>query len=90
MAIGTGLENELRTLRIKRLVICVATINQCVETTSLLTGDVGTDTYRVRAAVCPFDRSDTMGMPECRGQRHDDPGRSPRRVRQDCVQASHN
>jgi hypothetical protein len=50
-AIGTGRENELRTSRIKRPVICAATINQGVQTAPRLTGDIGFDTYPVRDAV---------------------------------------
>ena len=54
--IGTGLEDMLRSSGIKRLVICGATTNHCVETTTRMAGNLGFDPFLVRDATWTFDR----------------------------------
>ena len=54
--IGTDLEGRLRAADIKRLVICGATTNHCVETTARMAGNLGFDTRLVRDATWTFDR----------------------------------
>jgi nicotinamidase-related amidase len=54
--IGTDLENRLRAAGIKTLVICGATTNHCVETTTRMAGNLGFDACLVRDATWTFDR----------------------------------
>jgi nicotinamidase-related amidase len=54
--IGTDLETRLREAGIIRLVICGATTNHCVETTTRMAGNLGFDTRLVRDATWTFDR----------------------------------
>jgi nicotinamidase-related amidase len=54
--IGTDLERRLRAAEIPRLVICGATTNHCVETTTRMAGNLGFDTRLVRDATWTFDR----------------------------------
>ena len=54
--IGTDLEDRLRTAGIGTLVICGATTNHCVETTTRMAGNLGFDTRLVRDATWTFDR----------------------------------
>jgi nicotinamidase-related amidase len=54
--IGTDLEARLRTAGITTLVICGATTNHCVETTTRMAGNLGFDTRLVRDATWTFDR----------------------------------
>ena len=54
--IGTDLEMRHRTADIKTLVICGATTNHCVETTTRMAGNLGFDTRLVRDATWTFDR----------------------------------
>jgi nicotinamidase-related amidase len=54
--IGTDLENRLRAADITALVICGATTNHCVETTTRMAGNLGFDTRLVRDATWTFDR----------------------------------
>jgi nicotinamidase-related amidase len=54
--IGTDLESRLRAAGIKRVVICGATTNHCVETTTRMAGNLGFDTRLVRDATWTFDR----------------------------------
>lgn len=53
--IGTGLEAALRSAGIGRLVICGATTNHCVETTTRMAGNLGFDACLVRDATWTFD-----------------------------------
>jgi nicotinamidase-related amidase len=53
--IGTDLEVRLRAAEIKTLVICGATTNHCVETTTRMAGNLGFDTCLVRDATWTFD-----------------------------------
>jgi nicotinamidase-related amidase len=54
--IGTDLESRLRAAGIKTLVICGATTNHCVETTTRMAGNLGFDAHLVRDATWTFDR----------------------------------
>jgi nicotinamidase-related amidase len=54
--IGTDLEARLRAAGVKTLVICGATTNHCVETTTRMAGNLGFDTRLVRDATWTFDR----------------------------------
>lgn len=54
--IGTDLETRLRASNIATLVICGATTNHCVETTTRMAGNLGFDTALVRDASWTFDR----------------------------------
>jgi nicotinamidase-related amidase len=61
--IGTDLEKRLRAHDIKRVVICGATTNHCVETTTRMAGNLGFDTRLVRDATWTFDRVGPDGDP---------------------------
>lgn len=54
--IGTDLEKRLRAGSIATLVICGATTNHCVETTTRMAGNLGFDARLVRDATWTFDR----------------------------------
>jgi nicotinamidase-related amidase len=54
--IGTDLEARLREAGVKTLVICGATTNHCVETTTRMAGNLGFDARLVRDATWTFDR----------------------------------
>jgi nicotinamidase-related amidase len=54
--IGTDLESRLLAADIKAVVICGATTNHCVETTTRMAGNLGFDTRLVRDASWTFDR----------------------------------
>jgi nicotinamidase-related amidase len=54
--IGTSLEVQLRQADIRTLVICGATTNHCVETTTRMAGNLGFDARLVRDATWTFDR----------------------------------
>lgn len=54
--IGTDLEARLRAEGIAHVVICGATTNHCVETTTRMAGNLGFDTRLVRDATWTFDR----------------------------------
>lgn len=54
--IGTDLEDRLRAADITTLVICGATTNHCVETTTRMAGNLGFDARLVRDATWTFDR----------------------------------
>jgi len=54
--IGTDLEARLRAADVKTLVICGATTNHCVETTTRMAGNLGFDACLVRDATWTFDR----------------------------------
>jgi nicotinamidase-related amidase len=54
--IGTDLENRLRAADIKTVVICGATTNHCVETTTRMAGNLGFRAQLVRDATWTFDR----------------------------------
>ncbi len=54
--IGTSLEADLKVAKITRLVICGATTNHCVETTTRMAGNLGFDTILARDACWAFDQ----------------------------------
>ncbi len=53
--IGTDLEERLRAAGIDTVVICGATTNHCVETTTRMAGNLGFDARLVRDATWTFD-----------------------------------
>jgi nicotinamidase-related amidase len=59
--IGTDLEARLRAADIATLVICGATTNHCVETTTRMAGNLGFDARLVRDATWTFDRTGPDG-----------------------------
>src|SRR5450631_2870153 len=59
--IGTDLETRLRAAGIGTLVICGATTNHCVETTTRMAGNLGFDASLVREATWTFDRTGPDG-----------------------------
>lgn len=61
--IGTDLEARLRAADINTLVICGATTNHCVETTTRMAGNLGFDSRLVRDATWTFDRIGPDGDP---------------------------
>ena len=54
--IGTDLESRLRAAGIRSVVICGATTNHCVETTTRMAGNLGFDARLVRDATWTFER----------------------------------
>tara|TARA_R110002124_G_scaffold61315_3_gene168067 strand:- start:1350 stop:1907 length:558 start_codon:yes stop_codon:yes gene_type:complete len=59
--IGTDLEDQLNALGRPRLVICGATANHCVETTTRMAGNLGFDTIYVSDAVWAYDHTGIDG-----------------------------
>ncbi len=59
--IGTDLEAQLRATGVRSVVICGATTNHCVETTTRMAGNLGFDTWLVRDATWTFDRTGPDG-----------------------------
>ena len=59
--IGTDLEARLRAAGIRTLVICGATTNHCVETTTRMAGNLGFDARLARDATWTFDRTGPDG-----------------------------
>ena len=59
--IGTTLEADLRKAAITRLVICGATTNHCVETSTRMAGNLGFDVELVEDACWAFDRTGMDG-----------------------------
>jgi nicotinamidase-related amidase len=54
--IGTDIEKRLHSAGVRTVVICGATTNHCVETTTRMAGNLGFDTWLVRDATWTFDR----------------------------------
>ena len=59
--IGTDLEAQLRAAEVRSVVICGATTNHCVETSTRMAGNLGFDTWLVRDAIWTFDRTGPDG-----------------------------
>jgi nicotinamidase-related amidase len=59
--IGTDLESRLRQGGYDTLVICGATTNHCVETSTRMAGNLGFDAYLVRDAAWTYDRAGPDG-----------------------------
>jgi nicotinamidase-related amidase len=59
--IGTDLEARLRAAGIRNVVICGATTNHCVETTTRMAGNLGFDAWLVRDATWTYDRTGPDG-----------------------------
>ena len=60
--IGTTLEQDLNTLGRPILVICGATANHCVETTTRMAGNLGFDAIYVSDAVWAYDQTGMDGV----------------------------
>ena len=52
--IGTSLEQDLRSQGISQLILCGATANHCVETTTRMAGNLGFDAYYVSDGVWAY------------------------------------
>ena len=52
--VGTSLESDLRQAGIERLVLCGATANHCVESTTRSAGNLGFDSYYASDAVWAY------------------------------------
>ena len=52
--IGTTLEQDLRKLGIQNLILCGATANHCVETTTRMAGNLGFDAFYVSDGVWAY------------------------------------
>ena len=59
--IGTTLEADLREHGIEHLVMCGATANHCVETTTRMAGNLGFDTYYVSDGVWAYGETGPDG-----------------------------
>jgi nicotinamidase-related amidase len=59
--IGTDLEERLRQAGIENVIICGATTNHCVETTTRMAGNLGFVTYLAHDATWTFDRTGPDG-----------------------------
>jgi nicotinamidase-related amidase len=59
--IASDFEARLRGLGIEKLVICGATTNHCVETTTRMAGNLGFDAYLVRDATWTYERAGPDG-----------------------------
>lgn len=59
--IGTGLEQDLRDKGIEQLVVCGATANHCVETTTRMAGNLGFEVFYVRDAVWAYGNTGPDG-----------------------------
>jgi len=59
--IGTGLEARLREAGHHTLIICGATTNHCVETSTRMAGNLGFDAWLVRDATWTYDRTGPDG-----------------------------
>lgn len=59
--IGTGLEEHLRSAGLMTLVICGATANYCVETSTRMAGNLGFDAHLVRDAIWAYDNTGVDG-----------------------------
>ena len=59
--IGTDLEARLRQGGYRTLVICGATTNHCVETSTRMAGNLGFDARLVRDAIWTYDRTGPDG-----------------------------
>ena len=59
--IGTDLEKRLRAGGMRSVVICGATTNHCVETTTRMAGNLGFDAWLARDATWTFDRTGPDG-----------------------------
>lgn len=59
--IGTSLEADLREQGINHLVMCGATANHCVETTTRMAGNLGFDTYYISDGVWAYAQTGPDG-----------------------------
>jgi nicotinamidase-related amidase len=68
--IGTNLEADLRGAEITRLVICGATANHCVETTTRMAGNLGFDVLYASDAVWAYEATGPDGVVHSAEQVH--------------------
>ena len=60
--IGTSLEADLRQQNIRHLIMCGATANHCVETTTRMAGNLGFDTYFLEDGVWAYGETGPDGQ----------------------------
>lgn len=60
--IGTNLEQDLREQGITQLILCGATANHCVETTTRMAGNLGFDAYYVADGVWAYGHTGPDGI----------------------------
>ncbi len=68
--IGTSLEADLRANKVEKLVLCGATANHCVETTTRMAGNLGFETYYVSDAVWAYSATGPDGVAHSAEQIH--------------------
>jgi nicotinamidase-related amidase len=68
--IGTGLEADLRAAGITRLVVCGATANHCVETTTRMAGNLGFEVLYASDAVWAYEATGPDGVLHAAEQVH--------------------
>ena len=59
--IGTSLEKDLHSAGINTLIMCGATANHCVETTTRMAGNLGFRTYYISDAVWAYEQTGPDG-----------------------------
>ncbi len=60
--IATALEADLRAQTIDHLIMCGATANHCVETTTRMAGNLGFDVYYVADGIWAYGNTGPDGM----------------------------
>lgn len=68
--IGTTLEADLRNLNVERLVLCGATANHCVETTTRMAGNLGFEALYASDAVWAYAATGPDGVAHSADQIH--------------------
>ena len=68
--IGTSLEADLREQNVERLILCGATANHCVETTTRMAGNLGFDAHYVSDAVWAYAATGPDGVSHSAEQIH--------------------
>ena len=68
--VGTSLEQELRSAKIERVVVCGATANHCAESTTRSAGNLGFDTVYASDAVWAYGATGPDGVKHSAEQIH--------------------
>ncbi|GAC1510540.1 MAG: cysteine hydrolase family protein [Terriglobales bacterium] len=69
--IGTDLEERLKSMKVKKLVLVGITTDHCVSTTARMAGNYGFDTYVVSDATATFERTRPNGRHYTPEEMHD-------------------